>query len=148
MWEYAAKSAGKNRTYPWGDEPPNCTKAVMDDDTHSDGCGTNRTWPVCSKPEGNSNQGLCDMSGNLWEWVRDWYHGTYDCVQDPSAHNCEEGDRAPTDGSAWDDSGVLIVERGGSFNSDAFYLRTSMRLRVWPTKRSYGLGFRCSREVQ
>lgn len=145
MWEYAAKSAGLNQLYPWGNEPPDCRKGVMDDAEHTDGCDTNRTWPVCSKPAGNTDQGLCDMAGNVWEWVRDWYHGAYDCERPPLAHNCENGGHAPQDGSAWDDNGKYIVERGGSFNSDAFYLRASMRLRVWPTARSYGLGFRCVR---
>jgi len=33
------------------------------------GCGTNTTWPVCSKPLGDSVSGLCDMAGNVAEWT-------------------------------------------------------------------------------
>lgn len=145
MWEYAARSGGNPQLFPWGDAPPNCDTAVMDSDNRIDGCGTKRTWPVCSRPAGNTDQGLCDMAGNVWEWVLDGYHGTYDCSTDQTAYNCDNKDVAPADGSAWGDDSGLIVERGGSFNSDSFYLRASTRLRVWPTKRSYGLGFRCAR---
>ena len=28
--------------------------------------------PVCSKPAGNSKQGVCDLSGSLYEWTRDF----------------------------------------------------------------------------
>jgi formylglycine-generating enzyme required for sulfatase activity len=79
-WEYAARSGGKKRKYPWGDAEPTCDLAVIQ------GCGDG-TEPVCSKPAGNTQQGLCDMAGNVWEWVQDKYQDTY------------QG--APIDGSAW-----------------------------------------------
>ncbi len=79
-WEYAARSADKDWKYPWGNENVTCERAVTSD------CG-DKALPVCSKPAGNTAQGLCDMAGNVLEWTQDWYHGSY------------EG--APTDGSAW-----------------------------------------------
>jgi formylglycine-generating enzyme required for sulfatase activity len=42
---------------------------------------------VCSRPQGNTAQGLCDMVGNVPEYVEDDYHENY------------RG--APTDGRAW-----------------------------------------------
>ncbi len=62
--ERAARSAGKGRKYPWGNGDP-CTHAVIS------GCGQNNqaTARVCSRPSGNTEQGLCDMAGNAWECV-------------------------------------------------------------------------------
>jgi len=68
-WEYAARSAGRDWVYPWGSDDPSCERAVMNDG--GAGCGRQSTWPVCSKPKGGTLQGLCDMAGNVREWVDD-----------------------------------------------------------------------------
>ena len=66
--EWIAEASNEGiRKYPWGDEKPSCEFTVMDD--HGKGCGRVSTWPVCSKPSGNSVSGLCDMSGNVSEWT-------------------------------------------------------------------------------
>ena len=128
-WEYAARDGGKDQIYPWGDASATCEYAVMDDG--GDGCGEGRTWPVCSKPKGNTSHGLCDMSGNVWEWVQDWYHSSYT--------------GAPTDGSAWEDPvGSNRVIRGGSFYGAA-YLRASGRSYASPSAQGGSHGFRCVR---
>ena len=126
-WEYAARSAGKDRKYPWGDGDP-CSRAVIS------GCGQNTqaTARVCSMPSGNTEQGLCDMAGNAWEWVEDWYHGSYN--------------GAPTDGSAWvDPAGSFRVNRGGSWNYGASGARAAFRGNGVPGFRDYYLGFRVAR---
>jgi hypothetical protein len=33
------------------------------------GCRRYATWNVCSRPRGNSAQGLCDLAGNVGEWT-------------------------------------------------------------------------------
>jgi len=78
---------GKKWKYPWGDEKPNCERAILELDSNLEeaasevrefvglewgnmnGCGIGSTWPVCSKPKGVSASGLCDMCGNVMEWV-------------------------------------------------------------------------------
>ena len=38
-------------------------------DYYGEGCDADHSAAVCSKPRGNTQQGLCDMVGNLWEMV-------------------------------------------------------------------------------
>jgi formylglycine-generating enzyme required for sulfatase activity len=131
-WEYAARSAGKGRMYPWGDKQATCARAVMADGGY--GCGRNMAWPVCSKPEGNSEQGLCDMAGNVWELVQDWYHNSYV--------------GAPTDGSAWESPASFgRVRRGGSEYHVAGYARSAARATVDPAHRNSTIGFRPARSL-
>jgi sulfatase modifying factor 1 len=139
-WEYAARGGGQDITYPWGDTSPSCTLAVMS------GC-QGKTQPLCSQTAGNTAQGLCDMAGNVFEYVQDWYHGMYDCDANPLANNCESGGLAPTDGSAWEDPiGSFRVLRGGGFGAGADGLRASNRDRSDPSDLHHSdLGFRCAR---
>ncbi|HOX47467.1 MAG TPA: SUMF1/EgtB/PvdO family nonheme iron enzyme [Myxococcota bacterium] len=64
---YAEASERGRRKYPWGDQNPSCDLTVLE--YSGKGCGKDSTWPVCSKPAGNSVSGLCDMSGNVMEWT-------------------------------------------------------------------------------
>jgi formylglycine-generating enzyme required for sulfatase activity len=129
-WEYAARSGGKDRKYPWGDKIPRCDLAVFS--AGGDGCGRKSTWPVCSKPQGTTKQGLCDMAGNASQWVQDRYHDSYD--------------GAPGDGSAWESpAGPLRVVRGSSWRGFAFLLRAAGRGHGPPADRYAGLGLRVAR---
>lgn len=131
-WEYAARSGGKDWKYPWGDEQATCERAVMDDG--GNGCGTVATLPVCSKPKGMTQQGLCDMAGNDWEWTADWFHDTYD--------------GAPTDGSPWlKPEGTMRVGRGGSWNDYHWLLRSSFRNAGYPADRCAAGSFRLARDL-
>ena len=102
-WEYAARGSGQDIEYPWGDEVATCERMVGDDGL---GCGNQGSLPVCSKPLGNSAQGLCDLAGNVWEHVQDRYHDSYT--------------GAPADGSSWEGPGDLRIVRGGSYASEMF----------------------------
>jgi iron(II)-dependent oxidoreductase len=130
-WEYAATSGGKKQKYPWGDEDATCERAVMYGNGDY-GCGKGTTMPVCSKPKGNTIQGLCDMAGNVWQWVQDKYQDSYTDT--------------PADGSPLE-TGVGRVMRGGSFGSQgAGNLRVGSRARGGETTHGAGVGFRLVRQ--
>ncbi len=145
-WEYAARSGGQDITYPWGDGDATCDLAVMRGDASlGDGCGVGRTWPVCSMPDGDSDQGLCDMAGNVWEWVQDRYHGCYDCSVCPD-YECDTSTTAPDDGSAWEEpEEANRVIRGGSYNRETGDLRAAVRNLGLPQTGGSTTGFRCAR---
>ena len=133
-WEYAARSGGRDRLYPWGDEQPTCVRAVMSEDGEH-GCGRGRTtWPVCSKRAGDTEQGLCDMVGNVWEWGADCWHESYH--------------RAPPDGRPWTadcESEPRRIYRGGGWVNEPKHLRAANRGWFPPDHRGSALGFRCAR---
>ncbi|MDP2279759.1 MAG: SUMF1/EgtB/PvdO family nonheme iron enzyme, partial [Nitrospirota bacterium] len=66
-WEYAARSGGKSERYSGGND----IDSVAWYNKNSGG----KTHPVGTKqPNG---LGIYDMSGNVWEWVNDWYDEFY-----------------------------------------------------------------------
>jgi len=132
-WEYAARGGGRPQAHPWGDEAATCARAVMDGES-GDGCGRGGTWPVCSKPAGNSAQGVCDLVGNVWEWVEDAYHETYV--------------GAPGDGRPWlTPVSAYRVLRGGSWGGAARHCRAADRGAWEPGGRFDRVGFRVARSV-
>lgn len=129
-WEYAARSQGQDITYPWGNNSAICSDAVIyrnDDDSF---CNYSSTMEVCSKLRGNTKQDLCDMAGNVAEWVEDDWHFDY------------KG--APTDGDAWIDNPRVEyrVLRGGSWRSIANNCRSAVRNNTTTDYYSVSIGFR------
>lgn len=132
-WEKAARGTDA-REHPWGDSPaPSCTHVVMyDAAAGGSGCGLSSTWPVGSKPLGDSPHGAHDMSGNVWEWVADWYGEPYDAAE--------------TDNPTGPETGSLRVRRGGAWdNSVSNNFRAASRSENSPALSFAGVGFRCAR---
>ncbi|MBN2803284.1 MAG: formylglycine-generating enzyme family protein [Deltaproteobacteria bacterium] len=146
-WEYAARSRGKDNTYPWGEESPSCDYTVMNDGPFDDnyGCTTGLPWPVCSKPSGNTEQGLCDMAGNVYEFMADRFaDGYFDEPLDMHYNG------APNDGSGWIEGDSSAISRGGSFNTNypillTTYFRGLINISNYISPE---VGFRCARDIK
>jgi len=124
-WEKAARGTD-GRAFPWGNEPQTCDLAV-----YSSCPGA--TYEPCSKsPAGDSPYGLCDMAGNVKEWVADFYGADYYEV-------------SPVDNPAGPDSASNRVVRSNSF---AYVdIRVSRREAVLPKKSDSDHGFRCADSI-
>ncbi|MBN2047964.1 MAG: SUMF1/EgtB/PvdO family nonheme iron enzyme [Anaerolineaceae bacterium] len=124
-WEKAASSGGKGK-YPWGSRV-DCQNANYFQNGSS--C-MGDTSVVDAYPEAASLYGALSMGGNVWEWVADWYSDQY------YAESPEQNPQGP-------DQGNYAVTRGGAFNYDARYLRTTNRGVAIPVNSNYNGGFRC-----
>ena len=135
-WEYAARSGGRDQRYPWGDDAPTCERVVMRDEEVGCGRGFGQVWRVCSKPAGNTTQGLCDMIGNVDEWVSDWFDAGY-------------YERSPPANPQGPARGESREHRGANLNHwyDDEYggLEAAARGRQRPDLKQDSLGFRCVR---
>lgn len=132
-WEWAARSQGRAQAYVWGDEPAGCDRAVFHD--AAPGCGRGEPWPVCSKGAGDSAQGICDLAGNVEEWLEDCWHETYTDapMRGAWASECFSSDR---------------VLRGGSWLLVEEHLRATARNHSTPAYPKSSVGFRCVRDLR
>lgn len=121
-WEYGARSGGKKEKYA-GTSDENSLGRFSWYDANSG----EETHPVgLKKPNG---LGIYDMSGNVWEWVQDWY-GEYYYKDSPreNPQGLPRGDKK--------------VVRGGSWKYYEWYVRASYRDRYEPTAGVNVYGFR------
>jgi formylglycine-generating enzyme required for sulfatase activity len=126
--------------WPWGNDPPTGKKlnycdaqceAYWKDTAIDDRRKT--TAPVGSYPEGASPYGVLDMSGNVWEWVADYYDGDYYKVspaENPLGPDANTGKRVLR-GTSW-------------FQGYGKEGRAASRFSAVPDTRHFDIGFRCS----
>jgi len=142
-WELAAR--GKNQIdFPWGNDSPseNNKKANGFFGEIGKGDGFEYTSEVGYYKNGDSPYGLKDMSGNVYEWVNDWYSEKY-------------YSNSPLENPKGPNFGGTKVLRGGSwynhqyFNNDSSKLLDSMktyyRFFSSPRNRSNYIGFRTAK---
>ena len=132
-WENAAKS-GKVQIYPWGNTPvASCDNTVMKGSAN--GCGSNTTSPIGSKPDGVSEQGIFDLSGNVAEYTSDWYEKKF--------YSTEEASNADTQGPDEPEKDKFKVIRGGSYIYGENHARSSYRGSAKLADPAIDFGFRC-----
>ncbi|MDO9288911.1 MAG: formylglycine-generating enzyme family protein, partial [Thermodesulfovibrionales bacterium] len=122
-WEYAARSGGKNEKYAG----TSSESEIGDYAWYVDNSGR-KTNPVGQKTA--NSLGIYDMSGNVWEWVNDWYDKDY------------YDKNSPKDNPIGPSNGKVKVLRGGSWNKGARDLELTYRFRGVPSKRYAYIGFR------
>ncbi|HEY7064664.1 MAG TPA: formylglycine-generating enzyme family protein [Chloroflexota bacterium] len=140
-WEYAARGGLERRAYPWGDELEPSGEHRMNvwqgrfPSVNTCADGYYGTAPVDAyRPNG---YGLHNMTGNVWEWCRDWFSARY------YSRAPRLNPRGPRDGSQ-------RVIRGGSYlchRSYSYRYRVAARAANTPESATGDLGFRCVRDV-
>ena len=121
-WEAAARSESA-RGWPFESPADDAAAQFNHELTH-----LRRAAPVGCFPEGDSDEGLLDMAGNVWEWTATNY------IAELSADTLTV--------YAADNDSVPRVLRGGGYNDTAFNCRPSYRYNYTPGFRNYNNGFR------
>jgi sulfatase modifying factor 1 len=140
-WEFAARGGLEAQAFPWGDELEPSGEHRMNvwqgrfpaENTRAD--GYYGTAPVDAFPP--NGYGLHNTTGNVWEWVADWF--------DPAYYA-----RSPRHAPAGPDQGTHRVMRGGSYLCHASYCRryrAAARSANTPDSSTGNLGFRCARDA-
>ena len=124
-WEYAARGGHKKDNYLYSGSDKLKEVGWFGENSHGETKNVDLKKP--------NALGLYDMSGNVWEWCRDWFDRDY--YQQCYEKGIETDPVGPV-------SGPLRVCRGGSWFNDAQLCRVASRYDWLPEFRSDDVGFR------
>ncbi|TAE51932.1 MAG: formylglycine-generating enzyme family protein [Bacteroidetes bacterium] len=123
-WEYAARGGKCSQGFEYSGSADLDEIGWYDDNSYGE------TQPTGLKAP--NALGLCDLSGNVWEWCYDWY---------------DSFSFAPQSNPVGPYHGENRVRRGGSWSRVPVYARVSRRYGWLPGRRSLNLGFRLARSL-
>ncbi|HEY7066744.1 MAG TPA: formylglycine-generating enzyme family protein [Chloroflexota bacterium] len=141
-WEYAARGGLVQQRFPWGNEltPGGIHRMNIwqGQFPYHNTCadGYYGTAPVDAF-EPNS-YGLCNMTGNVWEWCADWFSAMFHAT-------------APRRNPKGPATGTQRIIRGGSYLCHRSYChryRVAARGANTPNSAAGNLGFRCVRSAR
>ncbi|MFO1328852.1 MAG: SUMF1/EgtB/PvdO family nonheme iron enzyme [Rubrivivax sp.] len=153
-WQLAATGGNPALGYPWGDWDPMHANSLAS--------GLRRTSAVGLYPYGCRSDQPHDMAGNVWEWCFNRHDEPESMARStPSRSHQPAGmaDSTPngyvalylasrsSPASVHDESAASRVLRGGSWNSNARFLRADFRYHLLPVGRNNGIGFRLCRST-
>ncbi len=121
-WEKTARGPDGN-TYSWGEASPSCKLTNLAE------C-VGKTTDVTAYPDGRSYYDALDTSGNVFEWVADWYQATY-------------YGEAPAENPLGPETGTKRSVRSSAFASPFYFAELARRYSNTPTEARADLGFRC-----
>ncbi len=127
QWEYAARSGGKQQLFSGTNNPDE----LSDFARYNNNSGPFSYWVGSKKP---NDLGIYDMSGNVAEWIGEWYSFYKMDVDSVEYYPVEER--------------AMRVIRGGSFTHPKSILRNYYRVGVLADTRSYNIGFRCVKNLE
>lgn len=111
--------------------PAGCNCCLMIKNSPEGGCSPGHTTPVGSYSGFYSPYGALDLIGNVWEWVADWFDGTY--YQHSPSNNPQGPDRGP-----------YHALRGTAWNNIETRYEFIERLYNPPEDSNDSIGFRCA----
>ncbi len=129
QWEYAAEGTDDRLRFHFSGGNKLAILGWYRDNSN------NQTHPVGQKAT-NAN-GIYDMSGNVAEWCLDWYGENY-------YNKIQNGNTDPR-GPA---TGTFKVVRGGSWDSNETFCKTTTRSRDLPNQKKPSIGFRLVKKAQ
>jgi len=125
-WEYAARGGLEDISYPYGEKADHSMSRLNDPEAVK--------GPVKTGSYPPNGYGLYDMSGNVWEWVSDWFSESY------YSESPEQNPNGPS-------TGTFRVFRGGGWHSGPGCTTVHRRNALPSHWVDFAGGFRCVKDL-